>query len=440
MASGRALRLYRRALGVMVVGVTLTVLVTTGVWNPLPAIKGWWSRVGSLSQPAPPWTQRLGEAPEYGAITAGGDLVLVRRDQVEARDRATGTKLWQHDAAWALVANDVVVTAIKGRGYAVLDPRSGATLWSETRANAVWAYNDMILDLTCPGSCTLRSREHGDGGRTRWSVELPADARRLNGPNPELRGTREASDWFARAAAGDPGSAPPAIGLPVNTSVIMVDLHAGKVLRQVEQNDQVRLAVTGGRLVVSHVERSDSACRLSADAYAGQSGDPARAGSGVWHRDGYDLGTASGGCEQRRDPLGGGGVLAVVRADRHPALLDAASGKQLWVGGIGEQVLDTDGTLALVQAGEGAPIRLLDLRHGGREVTRHAAGARTDAAITPYSIIIRDRETHRIFVLSRSGQVMIELKTRAEVIGSGRDGIVLNDGRTIGVISVSGLS
>jgi hypothetical protein len=304
-------------------------------------------------------------------------------------------------------------------------------MWSDDKASGVWAYEDRILDLHCgDDNCTVRSRTHGQGGRVQWTTTLSSSGKTLKGGNPELPGIQPPGRRFAEAVLGSPGFAPAVIGFGVERKVQVIDIAQGKRVCDAEPPDgQTLVVVAGGRVIHSRAVRDNSTCRFTVEAY-----DP-DSGRSVWKREGYDLKTSSGaGCEQRDNPVGGGGMILATRGDNRPVLLNAADGSEAWVGVHGERVLATDGSLAAIGGADEKTVKLIDLLAGGRVVSTQAAGRRAEAAVTPYSIMIYDPDTEKLTALSRGGAVLASAETDAAVIGYGISGLVLANGRSVGVL------
>jgi outer membrane protein assembly factor BamB len=430
--AGKAVGRFEAAIGfVGVLALTVTLAITTG-WNPGTAFMGWLDRVTSISEPAPTWHLRLGGRPTNAGFTNSAQMIVASPGLVEAYHLDQGGLIWRHEAPWGTAAGDVAVIGRNGRGYAVVDPASGAIIWEETQAAAVWAYTDILLDLTCPNAsgCTLRARGHRDNGDVLWSVPLPGNGRKVTGLDPDLLDTRSPAGWAAPAANGAPGEAPSVIALAIDGHPMVVDLVEGRLARQLDPPGQLtRVSVAGGRLVVTRSLRGNDGCRFEVE------GIEFLSGTSVWSHEGYNLDTADQvGCEQRREPLGSGGMLSAVRGDNHPVLLDAADGSERWAGEVGERVLATDGSLAVIESADRRHVRVLDLLDSGRQAWTAQLGENPEAAITPTAVLVHDRDKNRLLVLSRAGTVLRDLKTDADLIGYGRDGIVLANGRTVGVV------
>jgi hypothetical protein len=429
----------------MTAALTATIMVATRAWDPLPQIAAWWSRFTAVTNPPPAWDARLGGKPDTAAVMTTGQVIVTDRGFVEAFDQDTGFSRWRHDVYWALPAADVVVQRVRptnpdadkdhDRGYTVVHPTSGAVLWGDRDAIAVWAFADRILDLTCPdsGDCHLRARVHTGNGQTLWSVALPDGARTITGANPELVGTRDPAEWFGSAAAGSPPRLPPVIGLTIDGRVQVIDTVVGERVREVTPPDrQTRIALSGERVLFVHAEPAgDGGCRfwIAATDYRG--------GATVWRKDALNLDTASGvGCEQRRSPLGAGNRLIATQADGRPTLIAASDGRSVWTGAAGERILATDGELAVVQGADRKTVRVHDLLDPqSRPVWTGEFGVDPEAAVTRDHVIIRDADKDRVVVLSHFGlSTLREFKSKATIVGQGGQGLLLASGRKIGFI------
>lgn len=434
MPAGKAVGRFEAAIGLIgILALATTLAITTG-WNPGVSIMDWLNRVTSVSTPPPAWNQRLGGKPGLAGITNSAQVIVTSRGQVEGRYVSNGAVIWQHDAPWGAPAGDVVIIGRQRRGYAVVDPATGLLIWEERNAGAVWPYADILLDLTCPDdhSCLLRARSHRSNGAVLWTAELEGNGRTISGLNPDLLDTRDPAGWVATAAIGSPGPAPSVIAVAMDGRVQIVDLVEGRVLRRMGPAGLLtRISVAAGRVIVTKASRGESACHFVIEAFDVQTE------ASVWRHEGYDLDTAAGiGCEQRHDPLGSGGLLSAVRGDNHPVLLDAADGSERWAGQLGERVLATDGKLAVIEAADRQTVRVIDLLDGNRTAWSQKLGENPDAAVTARAVLIRDSTKDRLVVLGRSGSVVRDLQTHAEVIGYGRGGVVLASGRTVGLVTI----
>jgi len=437
----------------MTLALTATLLITTNTWDLRPQLASWWAKFLVRSDPEPKWNARLGGVPDLVAVMATGQVVVSTRGFVEAYREDSGRLIWHYGTHFALPAGDVVVLRRRpqnpdedrGRytGYSVVEPASGAVLWGDRDAIAVWAFSDKIVDLICPenGDCHVRARSHRDNGTVLWSAPVPGGARTISGPNPSLVGTRDPAEWFATAAAGTPGRLPPVIGLTVEGRVQVIDTVDGVRVREVTPpNRETRVALSGERLLFSHSERDDSGCRFRIEAF------DYRSDTSVWRKDGFDLDTASGaGCEQRRDPLGAGNHLVALRDDNLPTLLAAATGEPTWTGVPGERVLATDGELAVVEGADRRTVRVIDLLDPDRRaVWSEEVGLKSEAAVTRDYVVIRAGDAGRLIVINhfpaQNGGVakLVDRQTKATVVGYGVRGLIIASGRRIGYIPIGG--
>jgi outer membrane protein assembly factor BamB len=293
-----------------------------------------------------------------------------------------------------------------------------------------WTYQDVVLSLTCPGlsDCTLAARAPSDGA-VRWKTVLPGIGRLLAGVNKPLLGSRELASSYVEALANVPVPVPRALGFPLDRRVQVIDTATGRRLREESPSETVRVVVVGGRVLVSTAVPRDGACRFTVEAR-----DPA-SGRTLWHKDGYDLRTASGvGCEQRRDPGGNDGVLAATRFDNRDVFLSAVDGRELWTGAPGESILATDGRFGLIRSADRASVRAIDLARGTTLWSQDAA-PKSAVALTRYAVLITDLAVGRLIALEpTSRRVLLDVHSDADVIGYGPTGLVLGRGRTIGFL------
>jgi len=432
VAEGRAVGRFEAALGVVgLLALATTYALITG-WNPVPGFLNFVESANSLSSPEVTWKARLAGRPDYVVATSRA-VIAVGRDGVEARDTRTGAKVWSRAADWAAVAGaDSAAVVVAGRpnkkGFDVVDPPTGAVRWADDDAVGAWTYREAVLALTCQSltQCTVSSREPSTG-TVRWRTPLPGNGKVLGGINHELMGSRDliASTVDSRATA--PPTLPPMLGFPLDGKVQVLDTETGRRLREAEGGGTTRVSVVSGRTLYSTAVRRNGRCQYTIDAR-----DPVT-GSGVWHKEGYDLRTGSGaGCEQRRDPAGGGGTLAAIRGDNREVLLDAAGGRELWVGEPGEKALATDGRLAIIRAANGTTVKMVDL--GDRRVLwDHAVGKDADAALTRFAAIVVGQG--RIMALENgTGRLLVDVESTSKVVGCGPDGVILAGGRTVGLL------
>lgn len=418
-------------------------------WNPFPM---WWASFQqglkenrAIADPPTQWVQRTGDPADIAGVIVDGDpwsrptfgsaVIVTTRNHVEARALNDGRQLWIADASWARPAGDVVVAGIPGsnKGFRVFTPYSGTPAWSDDAANAVWAYTDKIIDLTCTDDtqCVVRGRDHN--GHQLWAVVVPGGRPRPSGVDPTGTGLRPVSDWFDDARRGAPGPAPGVLGVPTGGTVHLVDLINGVTLRDVQPADKdTRMVVAASRVVYAQAEPVDDSCRYRVWVVDADSGKE------VWRDEGLNINTASRpGCEQRRDPTGGHVLLSGTGGDNRPELNTLASGgagRTVWVGALGEKVLDTDGQLAVVLNPEQNAVELIDLTAGNVVVDDIKVRSAPDVAVTPGFVILHDHQ--QVTVLSRAGQVLRTLKTDAKIIGYGYTGIVLAQGRVIGYVDI----
>ncbi len=427
MAKGRASGRFEALLGVVgIVALVVAYSMATG-WKPLPKVADWLDRHRTLAEPAPAWTTRVGDQPS-GAVVLGGTVVLTAGHTMSGYRLADGTLRWTRAAPWSAVGGSgvsaVVVAGRGGHGYDAVDPETGAVRWSDPDATGAWAFTDLVVGLSCPGSggCRLVARWPGSGA-TRWTAALPADARALDGINHPLVGIRPLGH---RTAA--PGAAPPLLGLPIDDQVVVVDTATGARLGSYHDTPTSWAAAAGNRVVVTTGNYHADRCHPRVEGH-----DPGT-GRSVWQRDGYDLHTGTAlGCDQRTDPTGAGGLLDATGPDGHEGLLDAGTGAEVFRAGTGEKILDTDGATVLVRGADHG-VRAVDL-HTGATRWHRPAGRSAEVVLGPGVAVLTDPDTGRLVAISDSGQVRVDVTSGASVLGYAATGLIVNIGRDVGLVN-----
>src|SRR2546430_2058052 len=324
MAKGGAIGRVEAILGVVgVLALGVTYSIATG-WNPLPAAQAWLDKHRTLAEPAPAWTVKVAEEPS-GAGVAAGTVVVTAGGAATGYALADGRSLWTREAGWSAVAGAgtgaVVVAGKPGHGYDVLNPTTGAPRWTDPSAIGAWTFSDLVIGLACPQSvvCILTARAP-DSGTLRWQVSLPGNARPLSGANHTLVGIRPMS----RTERG-PLPVPALLGFPVNDEVQVIDTGAGTRVRTYRSGPMSWATVAATRVVVTSGNFRSGTCHLRTEGR-----DPA-GDRQVWQRDGYDLHTGTElGCDQRTNPLGGGGLITARNPEGRDVLLDPATGQEAY--------------------------------------------------------------------------------------------------------------
>jgi hypothetical protein len=418
--------------------VALVTLALTNVWNPWPGLWAWINRTEPIAPGVAAWEQRLGGAAQ--TVTVAGNAVVVEyRTRIEAFGTAAGVQLWERNADWSAVAGHgadaVVVTGeLLTKGYAVLDPASGAVRRTDTEAKAVWTYDDAILDVRCHQArdCELSAWDPR-GTAPLWTVVTPGIGFVLFADNPDLPGTRPLTGDAIDAGVAGPGRLPGVIGFPADDKLHLVDTAAGTVTRVLDLDRRQRVAVAGDRVLTVTATGKDGTCYFAVAAA------DARSGHGVWQADGLNLRTAGGGagCEQENDPVGGQDVVLGVDPAGREQLVDAHDGRRLWRGDRADTVLAVDDRRALVRSG-----RTLGARDFSRDVTawERRVNEKAQAALTPYAAVVVDLAPRRVLALRPStGAVLAEVRGDARVLAVGSGGMVIGAQRQLAYLPFSGV-
>ncbi|WP_229067816.1 PQQ-like beta-propeller repeat protein [Actinoplanes sp. DH11] len=418
---------------VIAAAVVVTVLATTGVWNPFPQLWAW----VNTSEPIAPgarWQQRLGGTPQSVAVV--GDAVVVEyRTSVEAYGLTAAVPLWESDADWASIAGKgtdaVVVTGrLLTKGYQVLDPRTGAVRRADTESMAVWTYQDAIVDLTCArgDDCRLTAWDPKAGSQM-WTADTGSIGFVLDAANPDLPDTRRLiSDDVDDDVAGPP-LLPGLLGFPHDGQIRVIDTATGKPVRTLRPEEDQRVAVVGGRVLTVTGTSRDGTCYYGVVAT-----DPPR-DAVVWRRDGLNLRTAESGsdCEQERDPAGGYSVVLGVDPYGREVLVNGYDGRDLWYGDKESEVLTVDDRYAVIRKGD--TVRGYSFSKD-KTVWRQDGRAEAGAALTPYAVLVVSK--NRVTALApSSGKVRADVRTGAKVFAVGPDGMVAVSGRDMAYLPFS---
>ncbi|WP_233512594.1 PQQ-binding-like beta-propeller repeat protein [Micromonospora deserti] len=435
MAKGRGLGVRG---GLLLALIVVVVLAATGVWNPFPTMWDWVDRSEPIAEPDVVWQQRVGGTPR--SVTIAGDTVVVeQRTRVEARSLTTGTQLWERKADWSAVAGGdrdpvVVVGKLLVKGYEVLDPTTGATRRRDGDAVAVWTYRNLLIDARCADAtdCTLSAWDPR-GAAPLWTAFVPGVRGGLLGDNPGLLDTRRLDAVRVDEEVAGPEPVPPLLGFPIDGRVHVVDTATGRVLQNVEPGRDERLSVVGGRLLRITARSQDGSCFFAI------SGRDSATGQETWHRAGVNLRTAdNAGCVQREDPRGARNVLIGVAPDGREAVLDGYDGRLLLITGEGERLLAVDDRYALVRAADKGSVVSRELGTG-QVRWRRPAGAKAGAALTPYAAVVADEKPSRLVAVNpRTGTELANLRTAANALAVGSNGMIIGEGREIGYVRFGG--
>ncbi|NUT07012.1 MAG: PQQ-binding-like beta-propeller repeat protein [Hamadaea sp.] len=431
MAKGRS-----TASGWLVAGLlVLIILVSTGVWNPFPAIWNWINTSATLADPTPKWQERLGGVPVH-VLDADGTVIVEQRESVEGRSLATGAHLWQQEADWTALAGSagrtVVVTGkLLVKGYRVLDPRTGNQLRKNDKAAAVWTFADAMIDVTCRTSqdCVLTAREPASGDE-KWRADLPGVGFVLFADNPDLPGLRPFEVDQADGSLTGSGRMPRYLGFPIDDEIHLVDTRTGEVVNVLKNAKNERVYLAGGRVLHSEAKPISGGCEQHLIAR-----DPIT-NRVVWRLDGFNLGTISGAaCDQRSEPRGAGSALLATRPDGRQVLLDAADGRQLLVAPEGAKIIATDGVRAVLRSKDGKTLTAYQL--GEPDVLwSRKADPKANVSVTRTHVVVFDRKPDRIRVLAPdSGQPVVEAASEAKVLALLPQGLLLGDHRDLGLLT-----
>jgi outer membrane protein assembly factor BamB len=430
------LQAFLGLVGIAALVVTYSLL--TG-WNPLPRMQNWLQRATStsLSKPAPPWTVRAGDQPDWASVLPG--VIVVSADgSVEARNPGDGALLWTRTDSWAATAGDTRPVVLVGRpvggGFDVYDAVSGGRLWSDGSRAAVWPYSDVVLILHCAHDfdCTLSAVVPTTGHHI-WSAAV-------NGPGGAMRGIgkpfatlQRIDSSYSRPLRGVPSPAPPLVGLNLDGDIHVISTAGGRQVRVYPAKRTQRVVLAEHTVIVATATLKGDAC-----TYTLEGRDP-DTNATLWRRSGYNARTTSGlGCDPRADPQGAGGVLLATDTNGRDVMLSVGTGNVVYRAPDGARIVATDGSVVVVRSADGKRLTVVSANSGATLWSRAAAPSAL-VGIGPGGLMIADPGTNRLVVTSTdSGAVRVDVQSGATILGVGTHELIVNIGRSFGPVLLPG--
>jgi hypothetical protein len=118
-------------------------------------------------------------------------------------------------------------------------------------------------------------------------------------------------------------------------------------------------------------------------------------------------------------------------------LLDPDTGAEVFRAGPGERLVNTNGRLVLVRTPDGKQVVAVDLDSGKTRWTR-AVGKGVTIAMGPNVVVFVDAGAQTLTVLADNGSVLASVTSDATVLGYADNGLIVNGGRQVGLISYGG--
>ncbi len=420
-----------------VIALVVTYGIVTG-WNPLPSWGNWLANInaGPLSKPATAWVKRAGNQPTTAAVI-GNYIVVSTEGSVESRSLVNGEKMWSRPASWALAAGSdrsvVVVGRPAGKGFDVYDIASGVLQWQKTENLGVYAYADRVLLLHCTsGRCQLQSVDPATGDEG-WNRTLTGTGQPLVGAGHGLAMLDPISSDYGGALSATPQPAPPYVALTMAGKMHVIRTGTGaEVTAPVTVDTRSRSVVTGHEIVTTSSQYRNGKCLYAVSGFDLLNG--AR-----WSDPGYDTKTSSGlQCDERHDPVGGGGAVYAVDRSGRDVLLNVSNGHVLFTAKAKQHIEATDGDIAIVRSDDKKTLTAIRLDSGTTAWTWPVA-ATTTVGIANGAVVLCDPATEHLTALTPAdGSPYFNLKSGATVLGMGPHDVIINIGRSFGPVSMSG--
>jgi hypothetical protein len=425
----------------LAVGFFSLLIVAEIMPNPFPPLWEWINRERPIAADME-WQDRVGGRPAT-ALAAGETIAIDagRAAQVR-RTNNEGELIAEWTADWLTVAGTgadaVVITGESlSRGYEVHDPGSGSKLFDDDDARAVWGFREFRMDLRCDSlrSCELRAYQARDQ-QPLWTTDLPGVDSSVVGVDPDLATTVVGVPARVDDRAAGPPARPQWIGMPIDRKrVAVIDSRTGEVMARLEPGNGELIMVVGDRVVRSVATRRDGVCVLSVTGHDLVTDTP------VWGPYPYNLRTITGGgCDQRYAAVASGLALVAVDPEGHELVIDAGTGRVLWRGGPGDRVQGLTEELAIIKDGHDPTVRYaLRLGGNGARSWERTVDAEAELMMAGCGVVVSDRDPHRIYVWDpHDGAELLSVRTAARVLACTADGLVLADGRNIGLAGFGG--
>jgi outer membrane protein assembly factor BamB len=436
MAKGRLVGRIEAVLGLIGIIALVVTYAILAHWNPFPSVVSWLdsATATTLAKPAPPWTVRAGNEPDTATVLPS--VIVVTADgSVEARNPGDGGRLWTQEDSWAAVAGDTRPVVIVGRpiggGFDVDDAVTGAHLWSDDNRDAIWPYRNMVLVFHCAHdfACTLTAKEPSTGHPV-WSLPLGGGAS-MHGLGKPFASLRPITDDYTKSLGAIPVDVPALIGLNLDGDIHVISTSRGNEVHVYRANQDQRVVVAGRNVLVTTSTLRAGGCTYTIEAH------DAATNATLWSRTGYNPRTSSGlACDQRNDPLGGGGVFLATDPTGRDALVSIPTGKVVYRAPSGAHVITTDGNIAVVRLADKKTLLIVSA-HSGAGLWRRVASQDALVGIGPDGVMIADPPNNRLVITTpTTGGVLINAQSGATILGVGPRAVILNVGRSFGPILV----
>jgi PQQ-like domain len=440
MAANRAFARVQAVFGLLgVIALVVTYAIITG-WNPLPGWGNWLANVsaGPLSKPATTWVKRAGNEPNTAAVV-NNFVIVATKGSVETRSLFTGEKMWSKPADWAVVAGADRPVVLVGRpaqkGFDVYDVTTGILQWQKTENLGVWAYADRVLLLHCSnGTCVLQSVDWTTGKESPggWHLTLSGTGQPLIGAGHGLTMLDPISSDYGGSLTATPGPVPDMIALTLAGKMHIIRTGPG-----VEIKPPIPVTARSRPVLAGHVVVTASSDFRDGKCFYAVSGTDLRTGRS-WSEPNFDTKTSGGlQCDERHDPVGGGGAIYAVNPSGRDVLLSASTGSVLYTAKAKTHIEATDGDIAIVRSADKKSLSAVKLSSGNTLWTRGAA-ASTMVAVTSGAVLLTDPATeHLAAVAPSNAYALLDLKSGATVLGLGAHELIINIGRSFGPIAMS---
>jgi DNA-binding beta-propeller fold protein YncE len=127
--------------------------------------------------------------------------------------------------------------------------------------------------------------------------------------------------------------------------------------------------------------------------------------------------------------------------DNREQLIDvsaAGRGRTVYEPADGESIVDIDGRVVLVRTADAKTVKAVELATGATVWSR-AAGKSVKVGLGPGVAVFSDAGANRLVAVGeQDGHVLMDAKSGATVLGYAPHGLVVNIGRTVGLLTYQG--
>ena len=130
-------------------------------------------------------------------------------------------------------------------------------------------------------------------------------------------------------------------------------------------------------------------------------------------------------------------MIVGVAPDTGELVIDAYDGRELWTGAPGERLVSVDDRFALVRSADDRSLYAAEL--GGREGWDRSVHEDARASLARYAAVILDERPERLIAVDPAdGADLVNVRSTAEVLAVGPEGMIISKGRELAYLRFAG--